>query len=794
VSRPTVFALPADTHPGVMWAAPLYNFSGFADEARNFITSVVGAGVPVRALSMTGESAALIESLDASVLAALRAAEGAPIEAHPILVEHLPGSYVRSTVGPCRLVARTMFESSSLPPAWVANLNAMDEIWVPSEFNVETFQRAGVTAPIFIVPGGVDTDAFRPGREPLAVPGLRGTVFLSVFEWIYRKGWDILLTAWADAFGPADDVSLLLRCSGIGDRDGSGAGVDERIDAFLSTLGRSRADTAPIVCLADAVADMPGLYATADVYVGPTRGEGWGRPFLEAMSCGLPVIATRWGGNLAFMDDDNSLLLDIYGLEDAGAGNELEVFRGQMWARPAVDHLVELLRRAASDPVATRDIGRRARADVEQRWTWKHASDTVVARLDDIVASFHRAAPPRPGDVRVRWVGHQLAHHSHSLVNREICARLVGAPGLSFELLTAESPEIDIDDPGLRPLLSRIGPVLDGRADVEVRHFWPPDWTPPSHGAWVLIQPWEYGGLPDEWVAALEGVDEVWCPSEYVRQCYISSGIPAERVRLVPNGVATDRFRPDGARYPLASAKATKFLFVGGTIHRKGIDVLLQSYLDAFTEQDDVSLVIKSTGAATFYNATNQNDLIRELAARPGTPEIELIDAALAPDDIAALYRACDVLVHPYRGEGFALPVAEAMATALPVIVTGFGACLDFCDEDNAYLVPSTLEPIEMATPSRRGYWWAEPDGAALRRLMRHVVDHPQEATAKGLLGRERIRRDFSWDAAAAIAGERLAALAHITPRRLTSPPASPADGPDASSSATVTDRDRTPA
>jgi glycosyltransferase involved in cell wall biosynthesis len=794
VSRPTVLALPAGTHPGVMWAAPLYNFSGFADEARNFVASLVGAGVPVRSLSMADESAALIDSLDPSMLAALRTAEVAPVGPHPILVEHVPGTYVQDTAGPCRVVARTMFETSSLPPSWIPNFNAMDEIWVPSEFNVETFRRAGVTAPIFVVPGGVDTDAFRPGREPLPLPGLRGTVFLSVFEWAYRKGWDILLTAWADAFGPDDDVTLLLRCSGVGERDGSGTDTDARIDAFLSTLGRSRADTAPIVCLTDAVADMPRLYATADAYVGPTRGEGWGRPYLEAMSCGLPVIATRWGGNLAFMDDDNSLLLDIYGLEDADGANELEVFRGQMWARPAVDHLVELLHHVAGDPVAARELGRRARADVEQHWTWSHASEVVVARIDAIVGSFRAAAPSRPGDVRVRWVGHQLAHHSLSLVNRELCARLVDSPGLSFELLTPETPEIDVEDPDLRGLISRIGPVLDGPPDVEVRHFWPPDWTPPPNGAWVLIQPWEYGGLPDDWVEALECVDEVWCPSEYVRQCYISSGVPPERVCLVPNGVATHRFRPDGPRYPLRSAGTTKFLFVGGTIHRKGIDVLLQSYVDAFTAADDVSLVIKSTGATSYYNATNQNDLIRAVAARPGAPEIELVEAELDPDEIAALYRSCDVLVHPYRGEGFALPVAEAMATSLPVVVTGFGACLDFCDERNAYLIPSTPQQIEMTTPSRRGYWWAEPDGAALQRLLRHVVEHPDEARIKGVRGRERICRDFSWDSAAAIARERLAVLGRLTPRRLVGVPDVAPEGLDTRSSATVTHRTRTPA
>ena len=49
----------------------------------------------------------------------------------------------------------------------------------------------------------------------------------------------------------------------------------------------------------------------------------------------------------------------------------------------------------------------------------------------------------------------------------------------------------------------------------------------------------------------------------------------------------------------------------------------------------------------------------------------DLLDDELDDDEVAALYRACDVLVHPYRGEGFAMPVLEAMACGLPVITTG---------------------------------------------------------------------------------------------------------------------------
>lgn len=45
-------------------------------------------------------------------------------------------------------------------------------------------------------------------------------------------------------------------------------------------------------------AEFPRWYAAADAFVLPSRGEGWGRPHVEAMSMGLPVIATNWSGAL----------------------------------------------------------------------------------------------------------------------------------------------------------------------------------------------------------------------------------------------------------------------------------------------------------------------------------------------------------------------------------------------------------------------------------------------------------------------------------------------------------------
>ena len=49
--------------------------------------------------------------------------------------------------------------------------------------------------------------------------------------------------------------------------------------------------------------ELPSLYAAADAFVLPSRGEGWGRPVMEAMAMGLPTIATNWSGTTAFLGE-----------------------------------------------------------------------------------------------------------------------------------------------------------------------------------------------------------------------------------------------------------------------------------------------------------------------------------------------------------------------------------------------------------------------------------------------------------------------------------------------------------
>jgi glycosyltransferase involved in cell wall biosynthesis len=755
-------------------------------------------GYPVTARPWGDDLPEFVDQLAASApdrLLALHQATEQPL-GHPFVsVLHVPGYAALRVQGASANVIRTMFETDSIPQDWVGRLNQMDEVWVPTSFNVETFAHAGVTVPIQVVPGGVDATLFRPGLRPLRVPGTRGTIFLSIFEWAFRKGWDVILSAWAEAFRPDDDVSLVLRTSKVTGSVGEAAPIDQRIDAHLESLGKGRSDVAPIVVLDRplSLTDLPRLYAAADVYVSASRGEGWGRPMLEAMACRIPAVATRWSGNLEFMDDENSILLDVDGLQTIDHRAEFPFYWGHRWAEPSRAHLIEVLQRLAADPALRKRLGARGRSDVERRWQWKHVTQAVVDRVDALAAAagLDAASPlgsgpqvtvsavpgartgagagrPSVALPHVNWEGDFYAHHSLAGVNRAMAGRLAAAGLMTVMPLSREAPPFSADTAvEVQRIIRSRAPIGDqNRADVVVRHRWPPDLSSAGSSPLVLFQPWEFGGIPSAWVPQINRtVDEVWSPTTWVKDCFVRSGIPESKVVVVPLGVDTERFGPDGATYPLKTTKSHKLLFVGGTILRKGIDVLLRAYLDTFSADDDVCLVVKAFGAGHVYRGSTIDDQLRAVAEDPRSAEVELIDEELIEDHVPMLYRSCDVLVHPYRGEGFGLPIAEAMASGLPVVVTGYGACLDFCSEDNALFVPSTVTPIEMSEvgPSSIGYWWAEPDADALGHILRRVVDDPGVLDGLGAAGRQRIVSDFTWEAAAAAAAERLLTLAGRT-------------------------------
>lgn len=304
---------------------------------------------------------------------------------------------------PLYVIGRTMFETDRLNSEHARRCNRMDSVWVPTDFHISTFVNSGVDpSKLLKINQPVDVEFFNSdGHDPLPLPcenpvfgdpspdSCRGKfVFLSIFKWEKRKGWDLLLKAYLTEFSDKDDVVLYLLTNPYhSDRDFT-TQIQRLVDgdlkdSNLGNLAESFHAYPPIQIIDTHIpeTDLPGLYKSADAFVLPTRGEGWGRPIVEAMSMSLPVIATNWSGPTEYLTEENGYPLLVERMAEVEEGP----FKGHMWAEPSVEDLRILLRRVVSEPAERKLKGMKAREDMIRRFSPEVVAGVVVDQISKIL-------------------------------------------------------------------------------------------------------------------------------------------------------------------------------------------------------------------------------------------------------------------------------------------------------------------------------------------------------------------------------------------------------------------------
>jgi len=253
----------------------------------------------------------------------------------------------------------------------------------------------------------------------------------------------------------------------------------------------------------------------------------------------------------------------------------------------------------------------------------------------------------------------------------------------------------------------------------------------------------ETDSIPKQWAKRMDMMDKIFVPTKFNQETFVRGGFNPQKMIIIPHIVNTDKFDP--SKYDkIKNIPRKEFYF----------DILLRAYLREFKNNKDVGLILKAYFGGT--TETHKKNLMHKIISFKNSlkiknpPDIIFYGDILIEPNLCRLYKTAHVFVYPTRGEGWGLGISESLSMELPVIVTNWSGHLEFCKEDNSYLInvlgfERTSDQMLRITPNYTGQRWAVPSESDLRSKMRYVYEHYSEAKEKAKRGRQFLKENFNW-------------------------------------------------
>lgn len=366
----------------VRYIGPFPNSSGYASAARNNVVAMARAGIDLTITQVSfedqytshGEVGKLIQSYtdrtgywDANII-------------------HLTPENWPRFIQPSKYnIGYTVWETSRLPASWVPIINSVNEVWVPSQFNVQVFRDSGVTIPIKCIPHAFDPELPNQPFNKETFTHLDNVYkFYSIFQWTERKNPHGLLRAYLTEFDADDDVTLFLKTYHMGWSEKQQSLIKTHVRELKQELGLS--NYPPIQFIGNLLShnDMQTIHQVGDCCVMPHRGEGFGLVPAEAMLHGKPTISTNWSGNLEYMNHQNSYLVDYKLVPVEGMPWADKYTSDQEWSEPSIASLREYMRRVFSDPAEGVAVGLRGQKTIRDNFSFEKIGNLIKETLGKI--------------------------------------------------------------------------------------------------------------------------------------------------------------------------------------------------------------------------------------------------------------------------------------------------------------------------------------------------------------------------------------------------------------------------
>jgi len=289
-----------------------------------------------------------------------------------------------------RLIILTTWEADRLPQRYVDALNKVLEVWVPSRFNLEVFQRQ-LKTPVFQIPHPVYLS--RPACLSKAQIDTQlgwnedTFVFLAMGTWQERKNLPAVIEAFLRAFPDEPNAVLIIKTLYAFTTE---ALVREQMAEAVSKAGLTQAITATKRVRISSTfwpeEYVAALAQRANCFVSLHRGEGWCYPLFDAACNGTPVIATAYSGPMDYLDERHHRLVgyEMTATSQKGHTANFALTSDMSWADPDVSHAAALMRQVFENRRQAMEQAAEGAALLRQKYSFKAVGQIAAKRLAEL--------------------------------------------------------------------------------------------------------------------------------------------------------------------------------------------------------------------------------------------------------------------------------------------------------------------------------------------------------------------------------------------------------------------------
>src|SRR5687767_3066071 len=274
-------------------------------------------------------------------------------------------------------------------------------------------------------------------------------------------------------------------------------------------------------------------------------------------------------------------------------------------------------------------------------------------------------------------------------------------------------------------------PYNDATAPVQL-NFCQPNWfadflRPNQYQ--IAYTPWESTELPEDWLEIFNECDEVWTTSDWVADIYKNARIE-KTIKVYLHGID-----PIWKPIKRVRKKVLKFFHNGEPALRKGGQMALDAFREAFGDAEDVSLTFKANKTSTIRSKNRYGNIV----SLPRN--VRVINALYDEQALVDFYRSHDIMVYPSYGEGFGFIPLQALATGMPTICTAEWAPYRDHLHDLALDSQYIESPWQVMHPGQV----VEPNFEDLVKKYRYAYEHFEELSNKFFKNSFAIHKEYDW-------------------------------------------------